>query len=127
MAVGVLLCTIPLALLATALAYRAGWRWLGAGVLMTIAMGQALFRTLVNVRLQQLVPDAVRASIVSLESWLGSLLYVPVFPIGGALLDAWGIDGGYRAMAVLVLLPSGLLYIRARRHGVWHVKTPSLW
>jgi hypothetical protein len=48
-----------------------------------------------NVRLQQLVPDAVRASIVSLESWLGSLLYVPVFPIGGALLDAWGLDGGY--------------------------------
>jgi MFS family permease len=126
-AVGVLLCTIPLALLATALAYRAGWLWLGAGFLITMAMGQALFRTLVNVRLQQLVPDAVRASIVSLESWLGSLLYVPVFPIGGALLDAWGIDGGYRAMAVLVLLPSVVLYVLARRHGVWHVKTPSLW
>jgi hypothetical protein len=90
-------------------------------------MGQALFRTLVNVRLQQLVPDAVRASIVSLESWIGSLLYVPVFPIGGALLDACGIDGGYLAIAVLVLLPSVLLYVLARRHGVWHVNTPSMW
>jgi hypothetical protein len=125
-AVGVLLFTIPLALLATAIAYRAGWLWLGAGFLITIAMGQALFRSLMNVRLQQLVPDAVRASIVSLESWMGSLLYVPVFPIGGALLDAWGIDGGYLAIAVLVLLPSVLLYVLARRHGVWHVKTPSM-
>jgi hypothetical protein len=126
-AVGFLLFTIPLALLATAIAYRSGWLWLGAGFLITIAMGQALFRSLVNVRLQQLVPDAVRASIVSLESWIGSLLYVPVFPIGGALLDAWGIDGGYLALAVLVLLPSVLLYVLARRHGVWHVKTPSMW
>jgi MFS family permease len=123
-AVGLLLCTIPLALLATATAYRAGWLWLGAGCLITIAMGQALFRNLVNVRLQQLVPDAVRASVVSLESWIGSLLYVPVFPLGGALLDVWGIDSGYRAIAALVLLPSFLLYILARRHGVWHVETP---
>jgi hypothetical protein len=51
---------------------------------------------------------------------------VPVFPIGGALLDVWGIDGGYIAMAALVLLPSLWLYILARRHGVWHVDTPSL-
>jgi hypothetical protein len=123
-AVGLLLCTIPLAFLATAIAYRAGWLWLGAGCLITIAMGQALFRNLVNVRLQQLVPDAVRASIVSLESWIGSLLYVPVFPIGGALLDVWGIDGGYIAIAALVLLPSLLLYILAWRHGVWCVVTP---
>src|SRR5205807_2628416 len=76
-AVGLLLFTIPLVLFATATAYRAGRLWLGAGFLITIAMGQVLFRSLMNVRLQQLVPDAVRASIVSLESWLGSLLYVP--------------------------------------------------
>jgi hypothetical protein len=124
-AVGLLLLTIPLALLATAIAYRAGWLWLGAGCLITIAMGQALFRNLVNVRLQQLVPDAVRASIVSLESWIGSLLYVPIFPIGGVLLDVWGIDGGYIVIAALVLPPSVLLYILARRYGVWHVDTPS--
>jgi hypothetical protein len=71
------------------------------------------------------VPDAIRASIVSLESWIGSLLYVPVFPIGGALLDVWGIDGGYTAIAALVLLPSIVLYMLARRHGVWHVDTAS--
>ena len=124
-AVGLLLFTIPLALLATAIAYRAGWLWLGAGFLITIAMGQVLFQNLVNVRLQQLVPDAVRASMVSLESWIGSLLYVPVFPIGGALLDVWGIDGGYIAIAALVLPPSVLLYILARRQGVWQVDTPS--
>jgi hypothetical protein len=123
--VGLLLCSIPLALLATAAAYRAGWLWLGASCLITIAMGQALFRNLMNVRLQQLVPDAVRASMVSLESWIGSLLYVPVFPIGGALLDVWGITGGYTAMAALVLLPSLALYVLARRHGVWHVDTLS--
>jgi hypothetical protein len=124
-AVGLLLFTIPLALLATAAAYRAGWLWLGAGCLITIAMGQTLFRSLMNVWLQQLVPDAVRASMVSLESWIGSLLYVPVFPIGGALLDVWGIDGGYLAIAALVLPPSLLLYVLAWRHGVWHVETPS--
>ena len=112
-------------LFATATAYRAGRLWLGAGFLITIAMGQVLFRSLMNVRLQQLVPDAVRASIVSLESWLGSLLYVPVFPIGGALLDMWGIDSGYMAIAALVLPPSCVLYVRARRRGVWHVETPS--
>ncbi len=124
-AVGLLLFTIPLALLATAIAYRAGWLWLGASFLITIAMGQALFRNLVNVRLQQLVPDAVRASMVSLESWIGSLLYVPVFPIGGALLDLGGIDDGYLAIAALVLLPSLLLCVLAQRYGVWKAETPS--
>ena len=124
-AVGLLLFTIPLALLATAIAYRAGWLWLGASFLITIAMGQALFRNLVNVRLQQLVPDAVRASMVSLESWIGSLLYVPVFPIGGALLDIGGIDDGYIAIAALVLLPSLLLCVLAQRYGVWKAETPS--
>jgi MFS family permease len=124
LAVGLLLFTIPLALLATAAAYRTGRLWLGAGCLIIIAMGQALFRNLANIRLQQLVPDAVRASLVSLESWIGSLLYVPVFPIGGALLDAWGIDGGYTAIAALVLPPSVVLYLLARRHGVWSSNTP---
>jgi len=82
-------------------------------------MGQVLYRRLANVRLQQLEPDAVRASLASLDSWLSSLLYVPVFPIGGALLDAWGIDGGYVAIAALALLPSLPLYALSRRHRVW--------
>ncbi len=118
-AMGMLLFAIPCALLITALAYRIGWLWLGAGVLIITAMGQVLFRNLTNVRLQELVPDAVRASMSSLASWIASLLYVPVFPIGGALLDAWGIDGGYIAIAGLVLLPSIPLYSMARRHRVW--------
>ncbi len=117
-AMGVLLFAIPLALLVAAVAYRTGWLWFGAGVLIVTAMGQVLFRNLTNIRLQELVPDSVRASLVSLASWLASLLYVPVFPIGGALLDAWGIDGGYAAIAVLVLLPSLPLYMLARRHRV---------
>jgi hypothetical protein len=119
MAMGVLLFAIPCALLTTALAYRLGWLWLGAAFLVITAMGQVLFRNLANVRLQALVPDAVRASLVSLDSWLASLLYVPVFPIGGALLDAWSIDGGYVAIAVLVLLPSLPLYTWSWRHRVW--------
>ncbi len=119
-AMGVLLFAMPCALLVVAIAHRQGWLWLGAGVLIIMAMGQVLFRSLANVRLQELVPDSVRASLVSLSSWLASLLYVPVFPIGGALLDAWGIDGGYLAMALLVLLPSVPLYTLARRHRVWH-------
>ena len=118
-AMGALLFAIPCALLITALAYRLGWFWLGAGVLVLSAMGQVLYRSLANVRLQQLAPDAVRASLASLDSWLASLLYVPVFPIGGALLDAWGIDGGYVAIAALVLLPSLPLYALSRRHHVW--------
>lgn len=118
-AVGVFLFAIPVALLVTAVAYRAGWLWLGVGILIITAMAQVLFRSLINVRLQELVPDAVRASLVSLESWLSSLLYVPVFPVGGALLDAWGVDGGYTAIAVLVLLPSLPLYVLARRCQVW--------
>jgi len=122
-AVAVLLFTIPLALLVAAAAYHAGWLWLGAGFLLTIGLGQTLFRNLVNVRLQQLVPDAVRASLLSLGAWIGSLLYVPVFPVGGALLDAWGIDGGYTALAALMLLPSFVLYALARRHRVWHSQT----
>jgi MFS family permease len=123
-AVGVVLFAIPVALLVTAAAYRAGWLWLGVGVLIVTAMTQVLFRSLINVRLQELVPDAVRASLVSLESWLSSLLYVPVFPIGGALLDAWGVNGGYIAIAVLVLLPSLPLYVLAWRCQVWRDNTP---
>ena len=116
---GILLFAIPCALLLTAMAYRLGWHWLGAGVLIATAMGQVLFRTLANIRLQELVPDSVRASLVSLTSWLSSLLYIPIFPIGGALLDAWDIDGGYVAIAILVLIPSLPLYMLARRHQVW--------
>jgi hypothetical protein len=118
-AMGVLLFSIPCALLMTALAYRLKWFGLGAGVLILSAMGQVLFRNLANVRLQQLVPDSIRASLASLDAWIASLLYVPVFPVGGILLDAWGIDGGYVAIAVLVLLPSVLLYTRSWRHRVW--------
>lgn len=106
------------------MAYRAGWLWLGAGFLITTAMGQVLFRNLANVRLQELVPDTVRASLASLSSWIASVLYVPVFPIGGALLDAWGVDGGYIILAVLVLLPSLPLYTLARRHRVWRDDSP---
>ncbi len=119
MAMGCLLFAIPVTLLATAAAYRLGWHWLGAGLLISTAMGQVLFRNLVNVRLQGLVPDTVRASLVSLAAWIAAVLYVPVFPIGGALLDVWGIGGGYIAIAVLVLVPSLSLYAHARRCHVW--------
>ena len=88
---------------------------------MTIAMGQALFRNLVNVRLQQLVPDVVRASTVLLcNLWIGSPPSVRL-RIGGALRTRPGrFDGGYRAIAAPAPLPSVLLYVLARRHGVWH-------
>jgi hypothetical protein len=60
-----------------------------------------------------------------LRDYYRKALYVPLFPIGGALLDMGGIDGGYMAIAALVLPPSGVLYVLAWRRGVWHVETPS--
>lgn len=120
LAMGVLLFAIPFTLVVTAAAYRIGWLWLGAGFLITAAMGQTLFRNLANLRLQELVPDDVRVSLASLSSWISSVLYVPVFPVGGALLDALGVDGGYTVIAMLVLLPSVPLYTLAWRRRVRH-------
>jgi MFS family permease len=92
-----------------------------AGAL-TLVAGSAclmLYRNLVNMRLQGLIPDAVRASIVSFESWLGSVWYAFFFPIGGWLIDTGGLEGGYTGLAVIVVLTALPLLLLARRRGTW--------
>jgi hypothetical protein len=78
----------------------------GAGALVLAAACAPLFRNLVNIRLQPLVLDRVRASVVSLETWVGALYYAIFFPIAGWLLDTAGAAGGYAWIALAVAVTS---------------------
>ncbi len=116
----ILLVGLPLAFLAVAGAGAAGLRLSGALVLIVASACHILYRNAVNVKLQVLVRDSVRASIVSLESWAGSLWYVVFFPLGGWLIDAGGIGAGYAGIAAVVAATALPLLALARRRGVWH-------
>ncbi|HEX7481175.1 MAG TPA: MFS transporter [Polyangiales bacterium] len=106
---------LPLAFLAAALAWMLGQPLLGSWVFVLIGAGHVLFRNAVNLRLQGWVPDTVRASIVSLESLLGSIWYVVFFPLGGLLLSWGGVSRGFAAVAAVVALTLWPLWVLGLR------------
>ena len=106
-----------LILAAVALAHRAGMHPLAATALVVGAACAPLYRNVINIRLQPLVPDPVRASLVSVEAWVGAAYYALFFPVGGWLVDATGVVTSYSILAcwmALSLLPL-LLWARAQR------------
>ncbi len=107
---------LPLAFLVAALAWSFGHK--GAGTLALVCVGacHVLFRNAVNLRLQALVPAEVRASIVSLESLLGSIWYMLFFPLAGVLLAWGGINRGFLALAAIVAVSVWPLLIVSLRH-----------
>jgi MFS family permease len=112
---GWLLLAVTAAFGAVALAARLGLPWLGAGALVAAAGCAPLFRNLVNIRLQPLVSDGIRASMVSLETWLGALYYALFFPVAGWLLDVAGASRGYAWIAAAVAVTSVPLLVLTRR------------
>ena len=122
-AIGLLLFTIPLALLATAIAYRSGWRWLGAAFLLLCHGPGALPKP------RECAAATARArrcagidGVAKIVDWLSALR--------AGLSNRWCSAGrlGYRrrlhsdrgARAAPLSV-----YLLARRQGVWHVDTPS--
>lgn len=120
----ILLVGLPIAFFTVAAAGGAGLWLPGALALIAASACQVLYRNAVNVRLQVLVPDTVRASVVSLESWVGSLWYMVFFPLGGWLIDTGGVGGGYAGIAVFVAATALPFLSLARRRGVWRAGSP---
>lgn len=85
---------------------------------MLSAASAPLFRNLVNIRLQPLVPDGVRASMTSLETWAGALYYAAFFPVAGWLLDTAGPVNGYVWIATIVVLTAAPLLVAARHERI---------
>lgn len=91
---------------------------LGALLLVAVAGCHVLFRNIVNVRLQRLVPSDVRASVVSFEAWIGALGYLALFPFGGFLIATRGISGAFWVLSLLMaasLWPLARVEARTRR------------
>ncbi len=106
---------LPLAFVAASLAWRLEHKAAGGWVFVGIGACHVLFRNAVNVRLQAWVPGAVRASIVSLESLIGSIWYVVFFPLGGLLLSWGGVSRGFAAVAAVVAASVWPLWLLERR------------
>ncbi len=107
----VLLLGLTAAFGVVAVASRQTLPVLGAASIVVAAAFAPLFRNLVNVRLQPLVSDGVRASVLSLETWLGNLYYAAFFPLAGWLLDLWGPTAGYAGIGGIVAVTSVPLLI----------------
>jgi hypothetical protein len=114
-----LLAALAGGLAGAALAHVLGLWAAGAVLLVAASACHFLYRNVINVQLQRWVPDDVRASMLSLESLVGSVSYVVLFPIGGWLLDTSGIGGGFSWLALLMVTSVVPLYLLAKRRGVW--------
>ncbi len=97
-----------------ALSGELGLPALGTAALVGSAAVAPLFANLVNIRLQPLVSDGVRASMISLVTWAGALYYAAFFPLAGWLLDVSGPVTGYAWIAVAVAGTSLPLLVLAR-------------
>jgi MFS family permease len=114
-----LLVLLPAAAFAlVAVARGAGLPLLGTVALVLTSGCHVLYRNAVNVRLQAMVPDAVRASVVSMEAFIGSLWYLALFPIAGWLLSTGGVGQGFAWLGGLALLTVAPSLARAIRLGV---------
>jgi hypothetical protein len=76
-----------------------------------------LYRNAINVRLQSMVPPAVRSSIVSVEAGIGSLWYAALFPLAGWLLEGLGLGSGLLVLAAVAAVTLALPLANAIRHG----------
>lgn len=113
----VLVVLPPLSFVAVALATR--WDISALGTLsLIVANGcHLLYRNAINVRLQGMVPDNLRSSIVSVEAGIGSLWYAALFPLAGWLLEALGLGTGLLAVAAFAALTLALPFTSAVRAG----------
>ncbi|MFN8556309.1 MAG: MFS transporter [Dehalococcoidia bacterium] len=76
----------------------------------------ATVRTLVSDYHNQRVPSAQRATVLSFQQLVSSLLFVPVAPLAGLVGDRLGLPAGYLAVAgvvALVAAPALALWLRA--------------
>lgn len=90
-----------------------------SAVIVGTAAGVTLYRNACHVQLQHLVPDALRASIVSLWNWLASLWYVACFPLFGWLLDRGGPVAGWGWIAAASGALVATLLAGAAVAGAW--------
>ncbi|MDD9947778.1 MAG: MFS transporter [Myxococcales bacterium] len=112
-----LILVLPLSFVFVAIAWDHA-RGLGAAVLVAVASCHVVFRNIVNVRIQSLVPRPIRASVVSFEAWLGALGYLILFPLAGWLLARFGLSGAFVSLATILaacLWPPTILLLWPRR------------
>ncbi len=75
----------------------------------------ALIQPLVSDYLNQRIPSAQRATILSMHQLLYSLMLVPLEPVAGMAADTWGLPSGYAIAATALALPAVPLLLLWRR------------
>lgn len=65
------------------------------------------------------MPSSVRASLLSLESWAGSISYVLFFPFAGWLVDEEGSTQGWLWIAGIMLAFNIALGVWSAARGAW--------
>ncbi|MDH5675401.1 MAG: MFS transporter [Myxococcales bacterium] len=108
-----------LSFLLVAWAWWSGRPFVGTAALVLTSGCHVLYRNAVNLKLQAIVPDAVRASIVSMEAFIGSLWYLGLFPLAGWLLSSAGTGRGFFVIALLAAVSITPSLRRALRAGVF--------
>lgn len=96
---------------------------IGALTLVLLCGSHVLFRNMVNVRLQRLVPPEVRASVVSFEAFIGAIGYLVLFAVGGYLLASEGLPGTFWTCAALLAATTWPL-LRALQRARTSPRTP---
>jgi MFS family permease len=114
-----LLAVLPVAFAGVWLAQVVDRTLVASAVIVAAAGATTIYRNACNVHLQHLAPDALRASIVSLWNWLGSLWYLACFPLFGWCLDRHGPVAGYGWIAASCGALVGALLLGAALAGVW--------
>ena len=75
----------------------------------------ALVQPLVSDYLNQRIPSAQRATILSIHQLLYSLALVPLEPLAGMAADTWGLPAAYAIATLALVVPAGPLLLLWRR------------
>jgi len=81
-----------------------------------IAFASTVVRPLISAKTQGLVPNEVRATILSTSSMMFSMVAGITQPIVGLVADNFGFSAAYAGLAALLALVLGSIFVRGRGH-----------
>ncbi|WP_439658236.1 MFS transporter [Lentzea sp. HUAS TT2] len=95
------LLAAPLAFTALLLvvALAGSWWWLGVAMMAVLSFGQGVFRPLLALLLNEQASAAVRATLLSLQSLVYTIVIATLQPLAGVLGDHWGVAASFAALA----------------------------
>ena len=109
-----LLAPLAFTVLLLGVAVSGPWWWLGVAIMVLLSFGQGVFRPLLALLLNEQASAAVRATLLSLQSLVYTLIIASLQPLAGVLGDHWGVPASFAALACVT---TGALALRLSRSG----------